>query len=251
MGMLDGMFEPNQKDVKNKQENVNASLIDMLALNYSTDKDVGRMAATIVKALEKAGDTTPDFGGLNVEKMRKMATLAMKADPNNTEVRFRPGSRLRTYTGVRNPDGTLKDETYGGEAFIKEGTTIYRNIDPVQGENGQPIKGHFEDDGTFIEGEDGPETLFNEYATDKADHAKTKYGIDPKPGTWTEGMAQIPSYLAEIPAAKGDLEVKTSSGKMISVHGNDFVVVDALGGGKTGVQAIERNIKERTYKKWE
>lgn len=248
--MLDGMFKPNQKDVKNKQENVDASLIDMLALNYSTDKDVGRMAATMVKAIEKAGDTAPDFGGLKVEKMRKMATLAMKADANNTEVRFRPGSRLRTYTGVRNEDGSLKDETYGGEAFIKENTTIYRNVDPIISGEGKPIKGRFEEDGTFTEDESGPNTLYNEYATDKADHAKTKYGIEPVAGTWTEGMAQIPSYLAEIPAAKGDLEVKTSSGKIISVHGNDFVVVDALGGGKTAVQAIERGMKERTYRTW-
>jgi hypothetical protein len=225
---------------------------------YCSDAAVNRTAKSVISAIEHAGDAEPDFGGLQVEKMRKMATLAMKADPSNKEERFRPGSRLRTYTGVRSEDGSLKDETYGGEAVVKDLSTIYRNMDPLRypqedadlSRRGLPITGRFEPDGTFVEDAKGPETLYNEYVTDNPDHPKKKYGIDPKPGEWTEGLAQIPSYLVRIPEDKEELEIRAAGGKRISVRGGDYMVVDALGGGKTSFQAIEKNSKERTYRPW-
>jgi hypothetical protein len=224
---------------------------------YSSDAEVNKMTEKAIVAIKRAGAEEPDFGEMDVEKLRKKATLAMKADAGNAETRFRPGNRLRTYTGVRNPDGTLKDETYNGESFIKENSTIYRNIDPLRYPADEPdpsirnfpIMGHYEADGTFVEGI-GPDTLYNEYATDAPDHPKKKYGIEPKPREWTEGMAQIPSYLVEIPEGKGDIQVNTAGGKKISVKGGDFIVLDELGEGKVGVQAIERASKERTYNPW-
>ena len=226
---------------------------------YSADAEVDRMAEKMVAAIKRAGSGEPDFGGLPVEKLRKKASLAMKAHPHNPNVRFRPGSRLRTYTGARYSDGTLKDETHNGEAYIKEGTTIYRNIDPIRYPEEEqdpskrqfPIKGKFEDDGTFVEDIMGPETLYNEYATDNPGHPKKKYGIEPKPGVWTEGIAQIPSYLVRIPGHKGEVEVNAANGKKISVKGGDFLVVDALGDGKTSVQGIKGDMKENTYRSWE
>ena len=223
---------------------------------YASDPTIDRIAEKLVTAIRRAGEREPDFGDLQVDKMRKMATLAMRADPNNAEPRFRPGNRLRTYTGVRDEEGGLKDETYGGEAVVKEGSTIYRNADPLKysddfpdaEKRGLPIRGHFETDGTFIEEPEG-EILYNEYATDNPEHPRKKYGIDPKPGVWTEGLAQTPSYLMQIPAEKEEFDV-IADGKRISVRGGDFIVVDALGGGKTGVQGIEKGSKERTYRPW-
>jgi hypothetical protein len=98
---------------------------------YSLDTDVEQLALQVIAAIMKAGGGSPDFGSLRVEKMRKITTLAMRADPNNAERRFRPGSRLRTYTGVRNPDGSLQDETYAGNAYLTPQSTIYRNIEPI------------------------------------------------------------------------------------------------------------------------
>ena len=225
---------------------------------YSKDKDIDAMVGKVVKSIEQSGDSEPDFAGLRVEKSRKVATQAMQASASNPELRHRPGSRLRTYTGVRNPDGALKDETYGGEATIKEGTTIYRNVDtltypatePDPSKRNFPITGTYEADGTFVEKAGVGQELYNEYATDNPEHPKKKYGIEPKEGVWTEGMAQIPSYLVEIPADKGEVQVQTAGGKTISVKGGDFLVVDNLGGGKTSVQAIERGMKEKTYRSW-
>lgn len=223
-------------------------------VEYCSDPEVNEIITKIVETVEKMPTEEQSFKNLKVEKMQKMATLAMKADTSNNEKRFRPGNRLKTYTGVRNPDGSLKDETYGGEATIKDGTTIYRNIDPVlygDGEKkGQPIRGEYEEDGTFIEKPEGKEILYNEYATDNPEHSKKKYGITAEPKKWIEGMAQIPSYLAQIPVEKEEVQIKTASGKMISVRGGDFIVVDNLGGGKTSVQGIENNIKGKTYHPW-
>jgi hypothetical protein len=225
---------------------------------YSLDDEVDQLATQIGAAIEKAGDGEPDFGELRVQKMRKIATLAMKADPNNAERRFRPGSRLRTYTGVRGADGNLQDETYAGEAYVTERSTIYRNVEPIHypdkadpAKRGRPIRGHFEIDGTLIEDPAGSDILYNEYATEGADHAKRKYGIEPKPGVWTQGLAQIPSYLTEIPKAKGEVLVKAGGGKFIAVKGGDFLVVDAFGAGRIGVQAIDLGNKERTYRTWD
>lgn len=229
------------KEIKNEAE-------------YCNDSEINEMITKIVSIVEGISDNELAFGGINVEKMQKMATCAMKADKSNSETRFQPGNRLKTYTGVRNPDGSLKDETYGGEATIKKETTIYRNIDPVLYEDGekkgQPIRGEYEEDGTFVEKPEGAEILYNEYATDNPEHSKKKYGITAQPKEWTEGMAQIPSYLVQIPKEKGEMLIKTANGKMISVHGGDFIVVDNLGGGKTSVQGIESAIKEKTYRPW-
>jgi hypothetical protein len=231
---------------------------DQRELSYSLDDEVNQLAMQIVAAIEKAGDGEPDFGALRVKKMRKIATLAMKADPNNAERRFRPGNRLRTYTGARNAHGNLLDETYAGEAYLTERSTIYRNIEPIRyaddeadpTKRGLPIRGRFVADGTFVEDGRGPDTLYNEYATEGPEHAKRKYGIEPKPGVWTQGLARIPSYLAQIPEAKSEVLVKASGGKLISVKGSDFLVVDVFGAGRTGVQAIDVGHKERTYRAW-
>lgn len=225
---------------------------------YATNEEVNRMTETAVAAIENAGGNEPDFGGVKAEKLRKMATLALRADPNNAEARFRPGSRLRTYTGNREESGQLKDETYKGEATVGEGHTVYRNMEPlkypedwkVEELRGKPIMGRYTEDATFVEDPNGSEMLYNEYVTEDPDHPMRKYGITPKAGEWTEGMAQIPSYLLEIPPGTPEFEVITAGGKHVSVQGGDFVVIDDLGGGKTGVQAIERGAKERTYKPW-
>ncbi|MEI7765467.1 MAG: HD domain-containing protein [bacterium] len=253
-------------DIGNKTEGVDAKINELQKettqkieeiknkVEYCDDPEINEMVTKIVSIVEGISGDEPDFGDINVEKMQKMATLAMKADASNNEKRFRPGNRLKTYTGVRNPDGSLKDETYGGEATIKEVTTIYRNIEPVlyadDERKGQPIRGEYEEDGTFVEKPEGTEILFNEYATDNPEHSKKKYGITAEPKKWIEGMAQIPSYLAQIPTEKGEIQIKTASGKMISVRGGDFIVVDNLGGGKTSVQGIENNIKGKTYRPW-
>jgi hypothetical protein len=226
---------------------------------YSLDDEVDQLAMQIVAAIKKAGDREPDFGSLHVQKMRKMATLAMKADANNAEPRFRPGNRLRTYTGVRDVHGHLQDETYAGEAYQTERSTIYRNVEPLRyaddeadlAKRGLPIRGRFESDGTFVEDVRGPDILYNEYAAEGFEHAKQKYGIEPKPGVWTQGMAQIPSYLVQIPEAKGEVLVKADGGKLISVKGGDFLVVDVFGAGGIGVQAIDLRHKERTYRRWD
>lgn len=226
---------------------------------YSLDEDVNQLAMQIVAAIEKAGDGEPDFGALRVKKMRKIATLAMKADPNSAERRFRPGSRLRTYTGVRGARGNLQDETYAGEAYVTERSIIYRNIEPIHyaddeadpAKRGRPIRGRFETDGTFIEDPAGSDILYNEYATEGTEHAKRKYGIEPTPGVWTLGLAQIPSYLVEIPKAKSEVLVKAGGGKLIAVKGGDFLVVDVFGAGRIGVQAIDLGNKERTYRTWD
>ena len=225
---------------------------------YSLDNEVNQLAMQIVAAIEKAGDGAPDFGALRVQKMRKIATLAMTADPNNAERRFRPGNRLRTYTGVRGAHGNLQDETYAGEAYVTERSTIYRNIEPIHyaddeadpAKRGLAIRGRFETDGTFIEDSQGSDVLYNEYATEGTEHAKRKYGIEPKPGVWTQGLAQIPSYLVEIPKAKREVLMKAGGGKLISVKGGDFLVVDVFGAGGIGVQAIDLGNKERTYRAW-
>lgn len=227
-------------------------------LEYSSDEDVNWLTEKVVTAVKRAGSEEPNFGELQVEKLRGKVE-AMKAHSGNEAIRLRPGSSLKTYTGVRNPDGTLKDETNDGKQTIGENTTIYRKQDALRYSEsnsdpslrGFPIKGHFEDDGTFVEDMMGPETLYNEYATDNPEHPKKKYGIDPQPGVWTEGLAQIPSYLIRVPEGKQEVTVNTAGGKKISVKGGDFVVVDALGEGKVSVQAIEKNMKESTYAQWE
>jgi hypothetical protein len=222
---------------------------------HSLDPDVDRLALQVIAAIMKARDGAPDFGSLRIEKMRKIATLAMRSDPNNAERRFRPGSRLRTYTGVRNPDGSFQDETYAGKAHLTPYTTIYRNIEPIRysdqdadlAKRGVPVRGRFEADGTFVEDIKGPDTLYNEYAIESVTHAKRKYAIEPKPGVWTQGVAQIPSYLVQIPETKGEVLVKAHGGKLIAVKGGDFLVIDVFDGGRTGVHAIDRSHKERTY----
>ena len=115
---------------------------------------------------------------------------------------------------------------------------------------GFPIKVDYQPDGTVAENPMG-ETLFEEYKTSDSNHPRTKYGVDPKPGEWQVGIAQIPSYLVKIPEEKGDIDVTTKGGTVISVRGGDFLVVDALGDGKTAVQAIEKGAKEDTYRSWE
>jgi hypothetical protein len=105
-------------------------------------------------------------------------------------------------------------------------------------------------DGTFIEDVRGPDMLYNEYAIEGPEHAKIKYGIEPEPGVWTQGLVQIPSYLVQIPEAKGQVLVKAGGAKLISVKGGDFLVVDVFGAGRIGVQAIDLGHKERTYRTW-
>jgi hypothetical protein len=225
---------------------------------YSLDPDVDRLALRVIAAIVKAENRSPDFGSLRVEKMRKVETLVLRADPNNAERRFRPGNRLRTYTGVRNPDGSFQDETYAGNAYLTSQSTIYRNIEPIRysdkdadpAKRGAPVRGRFEADGTFVEDIGGPDTLYNEYATEGVAHAKRKYDIEPKPGVWTQGIAQIPSYLVQIPETKGEVLVKAAGGKLISVRGGDFLVVDVFDRGRTCVHAIDRADKKRTYRLW-
>jgi hypothetical protein len=226
---------------------------------FSLDPDVDRLALQLIAAIMNARDSSPDFGPLRVEKMRKIATLAMRADPNNAEQRFRPGNRLRTYTGIRNPDGSFQDETHAGNALLTPQSTIYRNIEPIRysdddadpAKRGVPIRGRFEADGTFVEDVGGPDTLYNEYATEGVAGAKRKYNIEPKPGVWTQGISQIPSYLLQIPETKGKVLMKAHGGKLISVNGGDFLVVDVFDGGRTGgVHAIDRESKERLYRPW-
>jgi hypothetical protein len=126
---------------------------------YSLDPDVDRLALRVIAAIVEAGNRSPDFGSLRVEKMRKVETLVMRADLNNAERRFRPGSRLRTYTGVRNPDGSFQDETYAGNADLTPQSTIYRNIEPIRysdqdadpAKRGVPVRGRFEVDVTEAE----------------------------------------------------------------------------------------------------
>jgi hypothetical protein len=225
---------------------------------YSLDSDVDRLALQVIAAIMKAGDGSPDFGPLRVEKMRKIATLAMRADPNNAEQRFRPGNRLRTYTGIRNPDGSFQDETHAGNAHLTPQSTVYRNIEPIRysdddpdpARRGVPVRGLFGTDGTFVEDIGGPDTLYNEYAVEGVAHAKRKYNIEPKPGVWAEGISQIPSYLVQIPETKGEVLVKAHGGKLISVKGGDFLVADVFDRGRTGVHAIDRGSKERCYRPW-
>jgi hypothetical protein len=225
---------------------------------YSLDDDINQLAIRIVTALEEAAGGEPDFGALRVQKMRKIATLAMKADSNNIERRFRPGNRLRTYTGVRSTHGELLDETYAGEAYLTEQSTIYRNVEPIHyaddeadpARRGLPIRGRFAADGSFVEDVHGPDILFNEYAAEGAEHAKRKYGVTPKPGVWTQGLAQVPSYLVQIPEAKEEVLVRAGGDKFISVKGGDFLVVDVLGARQFGVQAIDLGNKQRTYRTW-
>jgi broad specificity phosphatase PhoE len=226
---------------------------------YSSDSRVQKLAERVVTAVREAAETgeQPDFAGFSVEKMRKDVE-ALKPDSKNKELRFRPGSRLRTYTGERDETGKLKDETFGGEAVIKDETTIYRNVEPLRypkdyrkrGLRGKLIRGSFKKDGTFIEKQNGAEILFNEYATDTVGHSMKKYGIEPKPGEWITGTSKIPSYLVPIPENIGDVEVNAANGKKIAVNGGDFIVVDDFGAGKTDVQAIERATKQRTYRSW-
>ena len=226
---------------------------------YSLDSEVDRIATLVVAALKRAEEGgEPDFGTIQVQKMRKIATLAMKADAANSELRFRPGSRLRTYTGVRDRDGILQDETYAGEAYLTAQSTIYRNIHAIHygddeidpGRRGQPIRGRFEADGSFVEDFEGYDILYNEYANDDLEHPKRKYGIEPKPGNWTRGLSQITSYIVPIAEAKGEVLVKAGNGKLIAVKGGDFLVVDLIGDGKIGVHAIDVANKERTYQLW-
>jgi hypothetical protein len=225
---------------------------------YSLDLDVDRLALQVIAAIMKAGAGLPDFGRLQVEKMRKIATLAMRADSNNAEQRFRPSNRLRTYTGIRNPDGSFQDETHAGNAQLTPQSTIYRNIEPIRysdddadpARRGVPIRGLFLPDGTFVEDIGGPDTLYNEYAVEGVAHAKSKYNIEPKPGVWTEGVSQIPSYLVQIPETKGEILVKAPGGKLISVKGGDFLVADVFDRGRTDVHAIDRGSKERSYRPW-
>jgi len=220
---------------------------------YSSNETVDRLARSVVSAIEDAKGGEPSFEGLSVEKMRKMATLALKADASNVEKRHQPGNRLRTYVFK---DGVLKEETENKEVLVGEGHTIYRNTDPlvypedwsVEALRGTPVRGHYEDDGTFVVEENGSETLYNEYVTSNPDHPMKKYGIVPVIGEWTEGLAQIPSYLVQIPEGVGEVTVRTKGGKLISVASGDFLVVDDLGNGSTSVQAIEKGFKERTYK---
>jgi hypothetical protein len=218
---------------------------------YSLDPDVDRLAREVVAAIARATDRGPDFGPLRVEKMHKTRTLVMRADRHNAEPRFRPGSRLRTYTGVRGQDGRLLDETYAGDAWLTEQSTIYRSVGPLRyadddadpSQRGQPIRGRFEADGTFVETAKGNEILFNEYATEDSTHAKSKYGVDPMPGKWTHGTGQITSYLLEIPKAKPEVLLKAGSGKLIAVKSGDFLVFDVFGDGRVGVQGLDRASK--------
>jgi hypothetical protein len=244
------------KSVFGEPEAVDSGHMELREKAFASNPEVHTLATKVVEAVRAANGGTPEFGGMHVETLHKTATLAMRADASNKELRFRPGSRLRTYTGVRNQDGSLKDETYKGEATVGEGHTIYRNTDPVmypddwkdEERRGQPIRGNFAEDGSFTETPEGSETLYNEYVSSDPEHPMRKYGITPTPGAWTEGAAQIPSYLIEIPASVEATEVYTAGGKAISVRGGDFLVVEDLGKGDVRVQAVERSIKEKTYK---
>ena len=159
---------------------------------------------------------------------------------------------------MRDTRGRLQDETYAGEACLTERSTIYRTIEPIRyadddadpARRGLAVRGRFAADGTFIEDSGGPDILYNEYATEGSEHAKTKYGIEPKPGVWTQGAGRIPSYLVQIPAVKKEVLVKAGGGKLIAVKGGDFLVVDVFGAGGIGVQAIDLWYKARTYRAW-
>lgn len=224
---------------------------------YSTDPQVDALAGKVVRAVEMAGGSEPNFGDLKVAKMRGWVN-AMKASESNGEHRFKVGNMLRTYV-INKHTGEIEEEVKYGRKILTDKHTIYKKRDPLfYGSNhpdpskrGFPVMGHFEEDGTFTEDPMGSEQLHNEYATDDVNHPVNKYGITPVSQRWQDAFAKIPSYLVEIPAEIGKVTVISTHGTKIEVSGGDFVVVDDFGGGKIGVQAIERSIAQKTYSAWE
>lgn len=229
---------------------------------YCADSDIEQLAKTITEAIANAGESEPEFGDIAIEKMRKKATWVMLASLNNPELRHRPGNMLRTYTGVRNEDGTLKDETYKGDSTVREGDIILRNrrggtdgqlvypsdtSDPSL--RGFPIKVRYEADGTAVEDING-EDVYEEYKSGDHENFKKKYdGAEPTEGKWQIVGSRIPSYIVEIPQDKGEVDIKTKDAT-IAVRGGDFIVIDDLGNGKTRVQGIEKGAKNDTYGAW-
>lgn len=201
-----------------------------------------------------------------VEIMIKNApTYTLNASPDRSESRYRPGSKLYTYTGIDKDGKPIKENYGGGVAEIKANSVIIQNIDPliypndyyIEEVRGKPIQGYYNDENEFIplKSEAGLpegrkfETLFNEYVSDTT-YVADSYGereegksVPIKEG-WTTQYKKFPSAIIQNPGIK-HASIVTKGGRIL-LEKDGYVVIDfkSVGEGKNKIVSTHPIMKE-------
>lgn len=176
--------------------------------------------------------------------IKNVPTLVLKADASHLENRYKPGSRLVTYTGV-DESGKPIQETYNdGVAEITEDSVILRNIEPLKypkghPEEGQKVEGYYDENNAFVPQKGGGAYLYNEYVSDTK-WVKENYGIDATSENFVPALKLQPSFMHKISDEKGDVMITSSKGSELHMHGGDYVVFDAKGTKITSRHAIAK-----------
>src|SRR5580704_15573689 len=98
----------------------------------------------------------------------------------------------------------------------------------------------------------GDPTFFTTSMPPKALNMRNRNTVsNPSPACGRKEWHRYRVISYEFPKPKGEVLVKADGGKLISVKGGDFLVVDVFGAGGIGVQAIDLRHKERTYRRWD
>jgi hypothetical protein len=201
-----------------------------IEVKYSSNEELNIFIKNLIEKIQKG--EIPD----GAVKMKKNSpTKLLKADPSNAHKRYQPGGRLITYTGM-NKDGDLIKETYGGGvADIKDNSVILQNQEPRRYPKdymdpslvGQPIKGEFNDDGTFVVDQNGETVLYNEYVSD-TEFVKGAYGVDlnTEDIAWHTAIKLDPSFVIKNPGITG-AEIVGKNGVKNELFPDSYIVIDA------------------------
>lgn len=205
---------------------------------------------TLQESIEQAVHTIQEGRPEGLEAMiKKTPTLILKADESHKTMRYRPGSKLITYTGIDENGQLIKETWGGGEATLDESSVVLKNVEPIKYPEGhtlagKEVRGRYDRNGEFHIDEEG-EVLYNEYVSNM-DFVRGAYGIEPNIA-WKSGYKLDPSYVFEIPKFIGDVTITTASGIDIRLTGGDYVIIDTKKGKVKSVHGCEKNWLKKTY----
>jgi hypothetical protein len=210
-------------------------------------------------------------------KLKKEPTGILLPADSHSEIRFRPGAQVRTYTRL-DPHDQPVDETWGGELI--DDAVILRNVESVKYDEGhelagREVRGTYQDDGVFVVDPSGlmvcwrkflldpsgSDVLHNEWVSDldyvrgKKDDSTDKgaYGVEPTT-EWQIALKLFPVYFIRITDEIGDVSINNpyqDNDVVMNAGPGDYVAIGTKvkdGSAKViSVQVVDKKWAEQTY----
>ena len=229
------------------------------SIEVQKNKKLNALLDEVETAIEN--DNLGVLKSLGFKKMIKITeTEIRKADQNSKEMRYKPGNKLITYTGIDDKGKPSRETWNNGIANIEEDSVILSNgpIKYPKGHKyeGQVVKGFYNENGEFtIDQKKGTKILKNEYVSD-VNYVKKAYGIDATTKL-QKAVKLISSYVKKV---GGDIledgEDYIMIGKAnIKVDRGGYIIVNVDETGEKpkfmGVAGITKEYLRSTYRDYD